>query len=294
MQKKIELYIFLFSILFFSVTIFSFEEIFKNNLRNQFLLIIIPLLWPGIAHGSLDLHIAQRLKFVENKFNLLLFSFGYILIATAYFILWLINSELSLYLFLLISIIHFGISDTLNTSNTKFFYFELFLRGTIPIIVPIIFYEQITDSIFSLLSTSNNLSQIINQYLYFYFVILLIVFFKDLCTKKLFIKEHYYQSLIEIFFIFLCFVSFEPLIAFSIYFCFLHSIRHLFDEKIKLKFTTKKLIKATLPLTLITTIIMICIYYMIKDFEYIYISLLFIILSCLTVPHMLLVNFTKS
>ena len=150
MTKKIELYIFLFSIFFFGVILFLFEEIFKNNFKNQFLLFVIPLLWPGIAHGSLDLYIAQRLKFIKSKKNLLMFSTLYLLVALSFLLLWFINSELSLFFFLLISIIHFGISDTLNKKNAKFYNFEIFLRGSIPIVLPTVFYEKTTDSIFSI------------------------------------------------------------------------------------------------------------------------------------------------
>lgn len=125
-------------------------------------------------------------------------------------------------------------------------------------------------------------------------MILILFFLKDLFSKKSFKKNDYDQTLIEIFCIFVCFWSFEPLISFSLYFCFLHSIRHLNDEKNILKFSFLKLIKATLPLTFITSFTIVFIYYFLKDFEYAYVSSLFIILSCLTLPHMILVSFSKT
>ena len=50
-----------------------FQDTYYKNYYNQFYLVLLPLLWPGLAYGSLDLKIAKRLKFINNKKTLLLF-----------------------------------------------------------------------------------------------------------------------------------------------------------------------------------------------------------------------------
>ena len=44
-------------------------------------------------------------------------------------------------------------------------------------------------------------------------------------------KSQVYLVLGEFILLFFCFWFFEPLLSFFIYFCFLHSTRHLLDEK---------------------------------------------------------------
>ena len=60
MRNQIETYIFIFSIfIVLGITIF-FDSHLDLNFKNQIILFSIPLLWPGLAHGSLDLLIAER------------------------------------------------------------------------------------------------------------------------------------------------------------------------------------------------------------------------------------------
>ena len=87
----------------------------------------------------------------------------------------------------------------------------------------------------------------------------------------------------------------NPLLAFTIYFCFLHSIRHsltlVFELDKNFELGLKKFIKKALPLTLITAgAYLISIYSLNHFFELnnaIY-KVIFIGLASLTFPHILL------
>ena len=59
---SIELKIFTISIISALLFYFFFFDNISNNHFNQFLFFLIPLFWPGIAHGSLDLLIAKKKK----------------------------------------------------------------------------------------------------------------------------------------------------------------------------------------------------------------------------------------
>ena len=88
----------------------------------------------------------------------------------------------------------------------------------------------------------------------------------------------------------------SPLIAFTIYFCFLHSIRHSISliselDENDLSNGFKIFIKKALPLTIITAIFcMIGLYLLnnIHDFDSSILKIIFIGLASLTFPHILL------
>jgi Brp/Blh family beta-carotene 15,15'-monooxygenase len=89
---------------------------------------------------------------------------------------------------------------------------------------------------------------------------------------------------------------FEPFVAFTIYFCFLHSIRHslLWSSKLlgEAKNSLKQFLTKSFPLTLITTLIFIISVYLLSlfgDFSGVHIMLVtFVGLASLTFPHILL------
>ena len=81
MIKNIEIKIFLISIIIMTGISLIFENIFYKNFQNQFLLFLIPLIWPGLAHGSLDIQIAQRAKIITNNRELSVFLCLYIFLA---------------------------------------------------------------------------------------------------------------------------------------------------------------------------------------------------------------------
>ena len=88
----------------------------------------------------------------------------------------------------------------------------------------------------------------------------------------------------------------SPLIAFTLYFCFLHSIRHgitLMHEldKKDLKNGLKIFIKKALPLTILTAIFCLLGLYLLNNaynFDSSILKVIFIGLASLTFPHILL------
>ena len=90
-------------------------------------------------------------------------------------------------------------------------------------------------------------------------------------------------------------IFFDPLLAFTIYFCFLHSFRHSIKLVFELNTNFKKgallFIKKALPLTIITGIIfLVALYFLQYEFklnESIN-MVIFIGLASLTFPHILL------
>ena len=87
----------------------------------------------------------------------------------------------------------------------------------------------------------------------------------------------------------------SPVLAFTLYFCFLHSVRHsitlVFELDKSLKKGFKKFINKAVPLTLITGFSFLIAIYFLSNFyelnEAIY-KVIFIGLASLTFPHILL------
>ena len=291
-MKLLETKLFLLIVIIMVPVVLIYHDYFSGKYINQIILFTIPLLWPGLAHGSLDLMIAEKKGLVKNKSEKLIFLAIYIIIPFLFFIIWINYPNLVFLLFLVLSGLHFGISDCV--SNFKLV--EVLTRGIIVITFPFKFHLEETLDVFSYFFVDNNF--LLNTRIYFdYLFILLFVLFFILIIKSLGSFLEFRKSfafIIELIFLLFCFWFFEPLISFFIYFCFLHSTRHLIDEKINLKLNTFQLIIKTLPMTFITLIFFILMFFFFKDdVSGLMINYLVVALSSLTVSHILLVNFTK-
>ena len=285
---RLDTKIFIFVTIGFVILYYNQGFFFENNFSNKLFLFIIPLIWPGLAHGSLDVLIAKKLNIIITKNQLYFFILSYLLISLFVVLLWIIEPNLSLLIFLIVSAIHFGISDTIQKRNL--FYIETSFRGFVPISTPIYFYNEEVKFIFSKLNADQTFINKLIYYNDFFFIILILLLFFFLFFQISNIKKNNLDTLIEVQLIIFTFYFFEPFTAFCLYFCFFHSLRHLLIEKETLNISYKKLIISTIPITLISTIGIFLLYLFILKDNLSYLSLIFISLSALTVPHMLLIN----
>ena len=293
-MTKIESNYFFFILLLFIPLFHFLETSLSNNFKNQFLIFFAPLIWPGVAHGSLDFLIAKRLGIIESLIRKIIFLFIYIFLAVFFALLWIKVPEFCLTTFLLISIFHFGLSDCLIKNKISFL--EIFIRGSIPISFPIYYFSDQVGTIFTHLYVDNSFFEeikVIFIYLYFFIHLCIIYFFFNILQNN----ENEKSNIIsEIFLLYFCFTYFEPFIAFSIYFCFFHSLRHLYDEKAENNVSFFQIIKKTIPLTLLVFIASIYFFFFVDIGieRYKFFPILFITLASLTVPHMILVCISKS
>ena len=147
-MKAIDLKIFIIINLSFFILLFFFENFFYSSFLNQILIFLLPLIWPGLAHGSLDIQTAKRFKIIRNKKTLIIFLIVYTLIPVFFFFFWLEFPEFIFVIFLIISGLHFGISDSLVEEN-RLRRIEIFIRALIILVLPIKFYPQQTKDLFN-------------------------------------------------------------------------------------------------------------------------------------------------
>ena len=85
-MKAIDLKIFIITNLSFFILLSFFENFFYSSFLNQILIFLLPLIWPGLAHGSLDIQTAKRFKIIRNKKTLIIFLIVYTLIPVFFFL----------------------------------------------------------------------------------------------------------------------------------------------------------------------------------------------------------------
>ena len=73
--------------LFFFIFILFFGEKIYSNILNQLFIFFIPIIWPGIAHGSLDILTATRKKLIIDSFTKFIFLIIYLIIPLVFFLL---------------------------------------------------------------------------------------------------------------------------------------------------------------------------------------------------------------
>ena len=282
------------SLIFFNLCIFlsSIEYLRSNNLIIVSLFLILTI---GISHGSLD-HIKgkQLLKILGFK-SCILFYFGYLMISLITIFTWILFPNFLLLFFLIVASYHFGKEDSefLNKSKKKNFELVYFLKGSLVIVAPLLFHKNETIFIFQSLNFDISESILINNLMLYYFILLsfcssiFLCLNKNLDTKSLLIMD-FLSILILNYFL-------NPVLAFSVYFCFLHSIRHSISLIKKINNNIKKgfpiFLKKALPLTIITILAYVIALFFLNNYneldETIY-KVMFIGLASLTFPHILL------
>ena len=302
MNKRIKKINFNHSFIFFLFcNVFSLIVFKFNSFIISPLICLILILTIGVSHGSLD-HIKGRKLLNILKFeNIIIFYLTYIFIAITIIILWILTPAISLIIFLIIASFHFGKEDTqfLIKENTYFYQFLFFLKGSLIILSPMYFNFDETISIFKLLLIENetfysSLSFIETNKILYIGIILsslssLLLFIKDYELKKFTIFFDYFSILILNY-------CFSPLLAFTIYFCFLHSIRHsitLIFELNENDFNEgfKIFIFKAMPLTFLAIVLCIIGIYFLNNnynFDSSILKVIFIGLASLTFPHILL------
>ena len=281
----------IFSLVFFKIDISIISP----------LICLLLILVIGVSHGSLDHIKGKKLLKTFNLNNISIFYFTYLLLAISITIFWILFPSTALIIFLIVASYHFGKEDTqfLINENTYANQLLFLFKGSLIILAPLLFHFDETISIFKLLLIKNetfysSLAFIENNKLLNIGIIIstlssFFLFIKNFELKKFTIFLDYFSIIILNYY-------FTPLIAFTIYFCFLHSIRHSISLMIELDQNNLKnglliFFKKALPLTILTAIFcLIGMYFLNKNygFDSSILKLIFIGLASLTFPHILL------
>ena len=281
------------SIIFFNLCILvsPLNKIIDLNLIICLFLILII----GISHGSLDNIKGRKLLKIFGFKSEYIFYIIYLTISSLIILLWIIFPNTVLLIFLIVACYHFGKEDTVFFVEREIFFKEIlyFFKGSSVIIAPLFFHREETNEIFRTLNFNIFENSLFSDV--FLVIILFLSFISSFFLSHK--KDINFKILLMTDFLSILIINFflSPILAFTLYFCFLHSIRHsitlIFELDKSLKNGFRKFIKKAIPLTLITGFAFIVAIYLLNNFyelnEAIY-KVIFIGLASLTFPHILL------
>ncbi len=281
------------SLIFFNLCIFlSAFEFLRND--DPLIVCLFLILSLGISHGALDNLKGTKLLKIYNYRSNLLFYVSYIFVGLSVIIFWLIFPKLILILFLIVASYHFGKEDSEFINSSSNFELIYFLKGSVIIVAPLIFHKSETLAIFEYLNFEISESFLITNL--FLWPILILSFIANILISLN--KNFEIKSLLLMDYISILILNFflNPLLAFTIYFCFLHSARHSF--KLSNELNKKSLIEGfkkftlkAIPLTIITAILFVISLIILKNYYVLDNAVsksIFIGLASLTFPHILL------
>ena len=292
---------FLFSNIF-SIIIFKLKNFYISPLMCLLLILTI-----GVSHGSLDHVKGKRLFNILNINKISIFYFSYILTAILVIIIWIIIPFISLMIFLLVASYHFGKEDTqfLINENSYFNQLLFFLKGLLVIVAPMFFHFEETVTIFKLLLVDNEIFYSTLEFIEVNKILPIAIILSSLSSIFLFLRKFEIKKFIVFFDYFSILILnyyLTPLVAFTVYFCFLHSIRHSITliyeiDKNDFKNGLKVFGQKALPLTVLTAIFCLIGLYLLNnnyDFDSSILKIIFIGLASLTFPHILLEYFLEK
>ena len=282
------------SIIFFNFSIFVSPVYFIVNFE-PIIFCLFLILTLGISHGALDNIKGKRLLNLFGYKKMIFFYLSYTMISFLIIILWLKFPNTVLLIFLIVAAYHFGKEDTVFSFKGKFLISEFlyFLKGSAVILAPLLLKREETNEIFKILNFDVFEAEIFNDQFLITMLILSLLSSLYISNKKnadfkgLMVMDFFSLIILNLFL--------SPIMAFTIYFCFLHSIRHsislIFELDKSFKPGLKKFISKAVPLTFITGVIFLLSIYSLDNFykldEAIY-KVIFIGLASLTFPHILL------
>ena len=245
----------------------------------------------GLPHGSFDGAIASLVGF-KKRIQFLQFLFYYLALFFLVILFWLYFPMIGLTIFIIMTVVHFGLCDWTNFKINKYKYSVSFTYG-MTIIFGIIFLNENQSFLIFEYLTSDKI-YLFQKYFFIPYSLTLISIIYFIYLS--YFEKSLRKGVIEILFLLLIFYFFDPLLSFAIYFCFFHTYKHLkhLIKNIYLNLKNKKfVIYSTLVFTAVSWVGGLgIIYYLFQNLS-LYESILkviFIGLAALTLPHMLLVD----
>ena len=280
--------------------LFCFSLFWWGETLNNFLsapLCFLLIISFGISHGALDNEKGKKLLRKFKIKNILLFYLSYIFVSLIILLFWFYFPTLTLSLFLIVAAYHFGKEDSeiMGPKKNVFLKVIYFLKGSIVILAPLFFKYNETSNLFDILNFNLELLSYLNEN-----NLIKIFFYISLISNLYFlienIDENYDFIILDLLSINLLFYLLSPLAAFSLYFCFIHSLRHTVSlcnnlDKKSLSKGFKRFLKKALPLTIITAVIFIIVVFILIKYntlDFALLNVIFIGLASLTFPHILL------
>jgi Brp/Blh family beta-carotene 15,15'-monooxygenase len=236
----------------------------------------------GVPHGALDPVFAQKLLHLKNWKDWSTFVITYIALSAVVVCIWWQLPLVFMAGFLLLSVMHFS-----RDFNDRVPKITRLLYGGSMIVLPTLFHLEEMQLLFSLILNEEvglQITNFLNVLVWPWLVASLISIYLE------FVKE--WLVGLEILAVALLSTLASPLVAFTIYFCGMHSLRHILRTSAYANMPFIKLGLISLaPMMGVVFIIVLAWLYLpeLPDYELL-LRFVFVGLAALTVPHMVLID----
>jgi Brp/Blh family beta-carotene 15,15'-monooxygenase len=270
-----------------------------KDVTGQALFFILNVLLFGVCHGALDhLQCPPDKNGSVSGFRLIAFGGIYLALAGLILYVWLHDPGPMLVSFLSVSCLHFALDEDRNLA-----FAHRLVCGFLPVLAPCFLHVHAVSQLFSFLIGSQTpfSSELVSSLRILGFIICglatafwLVDVIASIEKRSL---NAFIDSLPEVLILMSCIIL-PPLLSFTIYFCWWHSLRQCI--KLVARFKTEtfltglfRFLKAAAPLTVGSWLLAATIYLVVprdsigQNFQE-EIRTIFYLLSALTVPHMLL------
>ena len=267
---------------FLSALVILLFHYFTMSTLTQLVVLTGAVILAGLPHGALDPLLFIQTNGEINRKKSIRFYLSYVLGATVTFLFWLWQPEISLILFLVISAWHFA--DDWCAVLPRSYQLGV---GASVIILPIFFQPVEVITLFGYLGVNWSQTAVANV-IFIPGVLACAVMILAVLTS---LYRKSWASL-EVFSLGALAVLTPPLIFFSVYFCLLHSPRHILNVIEVLKPNIRSLLIYGITFTLLSLVIIFAAVESRTAIQgsAVLTQAIFIGLFCLTVPHMFVVN----
>jgi Brp/Blh family beta-carotene 15,15'-monooxygenase len=246
--------------------------------------VALGLVFPGIPHGALDNHlVVEPLNTLKQK---ILFYVFYVGVMVAVLICWLLSPAISLVLFICISALHFGETDNMRYGISG--SWTAFLHGLLLLIFMLASHADETTYYLDLLRVK------IPPLTPLAYDALALTAYASLCVHML-LRSAQRQIPLILFLSLLALSAYLPLIiAFGVYFVFVHSVSAWLSLCKGLSVAHWKLMKLSAPYSILAVVMLgvaLGVVGRIPIDANQYIAWFFIFLSCISTPHILIMHF---
>jgi Brp/Blh family beta-carotene 15,15'-monooxygenase len=237
----------------------------------------------GVPHGAFDPIIADRLGWLSNSSRLVMFYLGYLLVTVLVFFIWPVFPMMSLFGFLLVSVYHFSQDFKVRSVLGRLSY------GTLILTIPVVLHSLRVEELFDHLLFGQSSKPLIAIMMFACAISFLVLLFS--------FKSYSKKQLIELAGIVSMGLLLDPLVYFALFFCLLHSPRHIKHEWNLLPIHKQKMSLVIGAGVIFATYILavIAANYLNLSLSDVsgFFTIVFIGLAALTYPHMFLVEIAR-
>jgi len=243
----------------------------------------------GLPHGAFDGAIANHLGAGRSLAEAAKFITSYCTAAGLVIVIWIMFPAVTLTLFLIISMIHFGRGDA-SAQSRPVFIMQVLLHGGLPIFGIIYFQQSSVFPLFDALTNGGSDLPILTSNIMVPVMGLMAGVYSLMAFRDASLRARFAEFvLLAVVFAFL-----PPLVSFALYFCIIHTGRHMrrIWHVLASSSSPEGLYKQAAGFTLASWLVggVALVWLETGNLDAALLQVVFIGLAALTVPHMILVD----